>query len=84
VELAAMKVTVKLIAIYRKLLPEGIQGNTLAVDVAEGTQVEDLLRDLGVPLDHSSVILVNGHVPDNGQKLSEGDVVHAFPAMAGG
>jgi sulfur carrier protein ThiS len=79
-----MRISIKLIATYRKLLPEDARGNTLAIEVAEGTLVADVLRDFGVPLDRSSVILVNGHVPEDGQTLREGDVVYAFPALAGG
>ena len=79
-----MKITIKLIATYRKLLPEGALGHAFAVELAEGALVVDVLRDLGVPLDRSSVILVNGHVPGDDQELNEGDVVYAFPALAGG
>ncbi len=79
-----MKVSLKLIATYRKLLPEGTVGNTLTLDLPEGTNVVEALAPLGVPLDRESVILLNGHVPELEQQLHEGDVIYAFPAMAGG
>ena len=79
-----MKITLKLIANYRKLLPEGTQGNIIELDVPYRTTPEEVLGKYDVPLDSSSVILVNGHVPNMNQELQEGDVVSAFPAMAGG
>lgn len=79
-----MIVTVKLIATYRKYLPAGAQGNAVQIDVQEGSSAEDALRALGVPLDNSSVILVNGRTPQSDQGLAPGDVIHAFPALAGG
>ena len=54
-----MIVTVKLIAIYRKYLPPGAQGNAVQIDVQEGSSAEDVLGNFGVPMDTSSVILVN-------------------------
>ena len=79
-----MKVSIKLIATYRKLLPEDARGNTVQLDVPPGARVEDVLIKFNVPSDRASVILVNGHVPVTDQQLDEGDVITAFPAMAGG
>ena len=79
-----MKISVKLIATYRKLLPEDAAGNTIEIEVAEGSRVEDVLREFNVPLDRASVILVNGRSPEAGQALEAGDLVVAFPALAGG
>ena len=79
-----MKVSIKLIATYRKLLPEGTSGNTLKLDLPAGVSVRQALAPFGVPLDRESVILLNGHVPDLDQPLQDGDMLYAFPAMAGG
>jgi molybdopterin converting factor small subunit len=79
-----VKVRVKLIATYRKLLPSEIQGNSVEVSIAPGTQVGQLLGRFGVPLDAASVVLVNGVGVELNQELENGDVVSAFPAMAGG
>jgi molybdopterin converting factor small subunit len=79
-----MRVCLKLIATYRKLLPEGVQGNVLEIDLAEGTCVEEVLQRFGVPIDRTSVILVNGHTLEDHQRLKEGDTIYAFPALAGG
>jgi sulfur carrier protein ThiS len=79
-----MKISLKLIATYRKLLPEGTQGATIELQIPEGTTVAELMDRFGVPMDESSVVVVNGHVPVEAQPLREGDVVTAFPALAGG
>jgi molybdopterin converting factor small subunit len=80
-----VKVRVKLIATYRELLPADAVGNRFEVEVEPGTTVEDLLSRYGVPLDPSSVILVNGHAVESyDYELTDGDAVGAFSAMAGG
>jgi hypothetical protein len=43
-----------------------------------------VLEGLGVPVDGGVVILINGRTGAPQQVLEEGDVVAAFPAMAGG
>jgi sulfur carrier protein ThiS len=79
-----MKISLKLIATYRKLLPEAAQNGMIELQVPEGTTTEEILARFGVPLDENSVFVVNGHVPLEDQPLREGDVITAFPAMAGG
>ena len=80
-----VKVQVKLIASYRKLLPPEATGNHFEVDIQPGITVRELLSRYGVPLSEDSVILVNGLTPDGlDQPLAEGDQIAAFSAMAGG
>ena len=42
------------------------------------------MKTFDILFEPKNVILVNGHVPEPGQILEEGDVVAAFPAFAGG
>ena len=79
-----MRVSVKLIASYRKLLPAGTQGNTVEIDIPRGTTVAGVLTRFDVPLDESSVVLVNGLGVDMNTPLTEGDKLAAFSAVAGG
>ncbi len=79
-----MRVIIRFIATYRSYLPCGTDGNSCELEVAPGTLVGDLARQYGIPLDNSSVILVNGHTIDLEEPLQDGDVLAAFPAMAGG
>lgn len=80
-----MKVFVKLLASYRKLLPPEANGNKFDVEIPEGTTIADLMSRYGVPLSEDSVFLVNGLTPEGlDQELQDGDNLTAFSAMAGG
>lgn len=79
-----MKICIKLIATYLAHLPPGAQGNTVELDAPNGATVGDVLAPLGVPLDDSSVLLLNGLQVEAGAPLTDGDVVTAFSAIAGG
>ena len=79
-----MKVIVRLIGSYRKLLPPGTQGSQVEMDIPSGTSAAGLLAQFDVPLTDDSVIVVNGLSVDWGTTLAEGDEVSAFSAMAGG
>lgn len=80
-----MRIKVKLIATYRKLLPEGTKGNKIEIDVPAGATIEDVLNQFGVPLDDSTAVAVNGltTLPFS-TVLEEGDELAAFNAVAGG
>ena len=79
-----MKIYVKLIATYQKLLPVGTDGNTIEIEISSGTIVSQVLSRFGVPLDDTSVIVLNGLTVDLNTRVSEGDTVSAFSAIAGG
>ena len=80
-----MKITVKLIATYRELLPKGTKGNKIEIDVPEGTTIEDVMNQFDVPIDDSSVIILNGLTTlPLSTIVKEGDEVSAFSAVAGG
>jgi len=79
-----VKVNVRLIATYREHLPPDTDGNIAVVDVPIGSTVEEVLRPFGIPLDDSSVIVLNGLTVGLDTPVSEGDTVSAFSAVAGG
>lgn len=79
-----MRVRVKLIANYMKLLPPGTKSNTIELDVQPGATIGGLLGPLGVPLDEATVLLLNGYQSEADAPLSDGDMVTAFSAIAGG
>jgi sulfur carrier protein ThiS len=79
-----MKVSVKLLTIFRSKLPEGTEGNTCTLDVPEEYRIEDLLKVFDIPMDSSSVVLINGHSAVGLQQLGEGDEICVYSAMAGG
>ena len=79
-----MQVHVKLIATYREHLPPGTEGNITTVDVPEESTVEEILTPFCIPLDDSSVIVLNGLTVPLHAPVSEGDTISAFSAIAGG
>ena len=79
-----MQVYVKLIATYIQHLPPGTDGNIATVDVPAGSTVEEILIPFGIPMDDSSVIVVNGLTVAMNTPVSEGDTISAFSAIAGG
>jgi len=79
-----MEVHVKLIATYIQHLPPGTNGNITTVDVPVGSTVEEILIPFGIPMDDSSVIVLNGLTVDLNTPVSEGDTISAFSAIAGG
>ena len=79
-----MQVHVKLIATYIQHLPPGTQGNIATVDVPAGSTVKEIMTPFGIPLDDSSVIVLNGLTVDLDTPVSEGDTISAFSAIAGG
>ena len=79
-----IKVYVKLIATYRQHFPPGTVGNTIEVEVPRNSSVAEVLTPFKIPLDDSSVIVVNGLTVELNTPLSEGDTVTAFSAVAGG
>ncbi len=83
--MTVMKVNVKLLASYRKLVPAGKSPTRFEAHIDPGTTLGELMARYGVPLTDDSVFLVNGLTPSGvDQLLQEGDVVAAFSAMAGG
>jgi len=79
-----MRVFVKLIATYQQYLPKGTVGNTIEIELPRETTVLQAVSRFGVPLDDTSVIVLNGLTVDLNTPVSEGDTVTAFSAIAGG
>ncbi len=79
-----MRITVKLLANYKDMLPPGIKGNTIELEVPHGTTVAEAVARFNVPLDDTSVIVLNGLTVELNTPVSEGDTVAAFSAIAGG
>jgi sulfur carrier protein ThiS len=79
-----MRIRVKLIATYQQHLPPGTQGNTVEINVAPGITVAEVMTRFNIPLDDSSVIVLNGLTVPLATVVNEGDTVAAFSAIAGG
>jgi len=79
-----MMIHVKLIANYRDQLPPEAKNGVVEVDVPDGTTVREAISRFDIPLDDTSVIVLNGLTVDMNTPLKEGDIVTAFSAIAGG
>ena len=79
-----MLIRVKLIANYRAVLPPEARDGVLELDVPPGTTVYGAISRFDIPLDDTSVIVLNGLTVDMQTPLVEGDMVTAFSAIAGG
>lgn len=73
-----------MLANYKDMLPPGIKGNTIELEVPHGTTVAETVARFNVPLDDTSVIVLNGLTVQLNTPVSEGDTVAAFSAIAGG
>jgi molybdopterin converting factor small subunit len=79
-----MMIHVKLIANYRDQLPPDAKNGVVEIDLPDGTTVYDAISRFDIPLDDTSVIVLNGLTVDMSTPLREGDMVTAFSAIAGG
>ena len=79
-----MMIHVKLIASYREHLPPEAINGVVDLDLPDGTTVREALSRFDIPLDDSSVIVLNGLTVDLDTPLTQGDTVSAFSAIAGG
>jgi len=83
-----MQVTVKLFATLGKYLPPEAEKNVMRTEVAEGTTVEELIKQMNLPEELTHLVLVNGTYlqPEDRSKtvFSPGDELAVFPPVAGG
>jgi molybdopterin converting factor small subunit len=82
--MSEINVTLKLFATFRRYLPPGSEGGAHNLRIPARTRVGAVLDRFGVPVGDGVVILINGRTGTPDRVLEEGDVVAAFPAMAGG
>ncbi len=79
-----MKVEVQLFATLAAYLPAGAGGDSVTLDVRDGTTITELVRLLGIPDDVECLMVVNGHDAPPEHRLTNGDVLSMFPPLAGG
>ena len=84
-----MKITFKLFATLQDYLPpEGKKTNALALDVAEGTTVEHLIKRYSLPEKLVHLVLIDGtFIPPGeraGRAMRDGETLAIWPPVAGG
>jgi len=83
----ALPVTFKLYASLMDYLPADARGHEVKLELPEGTTPIQVLERFGVPLAEVHLVLVNGVFVPPSQRdrpLQPGDVLAAWPAVAGG
>jgi molybdopterin converting factor small subunit len=88
-----MNIAVKLFMYFTKYFSAESSNGKVTISLEDGSTVKDLLNFLGIPIDESKLIVINGvsqgvsdKVTDkvNTRQLKEGDVVAVFPPVTGG
>lgn len=79
-----MIIKLKLFASLAGYMPEKSDEEHFILEIKENSSVNDLLADLGVPLDRVKLVFVNGIHAKMGKMLKDGDRVGVFPPVAGG
>lgn len=77
-----MKVSLKLYGNMRRYLPPGADRLELSVDA--GSNIEEVLRTLGISDSEVWAVSVNGEVVDRHYMLGPHDSVEVFAPVAGG
>lgn len=73
-----------LFATLAAYLPAGGDGDSVTLEVADGTTVAEVVRVLKIPDDLDCLRVVNGHDAPSEHRLADGDVLSLFPPLAGG
>lgn len=83
-----MQVTVRLCAMLGKYLPPNAAPNEVQMDIAVGTSVAQLIRQLHLPRELSQLVMLNGlHITPGDHEhttLTAGDECAVFPPVSGG
>jgi molybdopterin converting factor small subunit len=77
-----MKLTIELQAYLLQYSPNGAARFDL--DMPEGSKVWDLVRNLAVPEELASIVIVGGANAANDHPLHDGDHVTLIPPLSGG
>jgi sulfur carrier protein ThiS len=83
-----MRITVKLYAGLGEYLPRGARDHAATLEVEPGATPHVVLRQCGVPPERAHLVLLNGiylgRPERETQRLRDGDVIAAWPPVAGG
>jgi molybdopterin synthase sulfur carrier subunit len=79
-----MLVTVKLFASLARFSPGGLPGTPFEINLPDASCVQDLVEQLGIPMEETRVSFVNGLIQDPDRVLNQGDEVGIFPPVGGG
>jgi len=81
-----VNIELKMFMTFREYLPpESVNGKS-AMSLDEGSTLEDIMHILGIPMDKTRIVVINGisHGVDTNTTLEEGDIVSFFAPVGGG
>lgn len=83
-----MKITVRTGGLLGKYLPAGSDNNRAEIEVPDDATPQQVMAQLGVPLDGSYLISLNGSAVPKAQRsemrLTENDTLAIMPPLRGG
>lgn len=83
-----MRITVKTTGLLADHLPPGTSGDSAVLEVAEGATPQDVMTELGMPLDESYLVVVNDELVPKAERarraLEADDELTIMPPLRGG
>jgi len=81
-----VNIELKMFTTFREYLPPESINEKAAMSLDEGSTLENLMHILGIPMDKTRIVVINGisHGVDNRTTLAEGDIVSFFAPVGGG
>ncbi|MEE8545893.1 MAG: MoaD/ThiS family protein [Alphaproteobacteria bacterium] len=83
-----MRITVKTTGLLADHLPPGASGDSAVLEVPEGATPQDVMTELGMPLDESYLVVVNDELVPKAERarraLEADDELTIMPPLRGG
>ena len=79
-----MHVTVKLYATLHHYGRGGQAGTPFEIELPVEATVEELIKQLNIPIEETRITFVNGIIQESSWRLKDGDEVGMFPPIGGG
>jgi sulfur carrier protein ThiS len=79
-----MKIDLILYASLTRFVSGSVAGDPIQLEIQPKTSVNDVLKQMGLPVDMSLILLINGRSGIKSQELHENDRLAIFPTIAGG
>jgi len=81
-----LKVTYKLFANFRDLVPEAAANGRLEMELPNNCDIKMALEKIGVETDggKAALIIINGRVVQEDNPVRDGDEISVFPPLVGG
>jgi len=79
-----LNIEIRLFANLAQFLPPNAKNKRAKIDVKDGLSIAEVLEELNIPKNTTSVIMLNGINKKTDTKLNEGDVLSVIPPVTGG